>query len=49
MDTLMGDTRPEAVYFTIDDGQRAAYFLGKYRGLSGPAKNSGVRVAVLAS
>ena len=26
MDTIMGDIRPEAVYFTIDNGQRTLYF-----------------------
>ena len=25
MDTLMGDIRPEAVYFTVEDGQRTLY------------------------
>ena len=27
MDTVMGDVRPEAAYFTIDNGQRTAYFV----------------------
>ena len=27
MDTLMGDIKPEAVYFTIEDGQRTVYFI----------------------
>ena len=27
MDTVMGDVRPEAAYFTIDDGQRTVYFV----------------------
>ena len=27
MDTVMGDIRPEAVYFTVEDGQRTLYFI----------------------
>ena len=26
METVMGDIRPEAAYFTIDNGQRTGYF-----------------------
>ncbi len=27
VDTVMGDIRPEATYFTIEDGQRTLYFI----------------------
>ena len=27
MDMVMGDVRPEAAYFTIEDGQRTGYFI----------------------
>ncbi len=33
MDTVMGDIRPEAVYFTIEDGQRTVYFVVEVGGI----------------
>ena len=34
MDQIMGDVRPEAVYFVIEDGQRTVYFIVNAEGVA---------------